>query len=201
MSKLMRSIAVLAAEARRLNLEAGAPSLPSLYFLTDPERTPDPCAAAARLPGGTAVIYRHFGAPDRVVTARRLARLCARRGLILLISADPALAARVGAHGVHWPENRLPRGKSSPGLVTVSAHGAEGVAAAARFGADACILSPVFPTVSAAQRPPLGLFGASRLARNAGVPVIALGGISSQNAHRLRARGFAGLGAVEALSC
>ena len=71
----------LAAQARRLNLDAGAPAIPSLYFFTDPVRTPDPLASAARLPRGSAIVYRHFGAPDRARTARKLARLCRARGL------------------------------------------------------------------------------------------------------------------------
>lgn len=196
----MRSATVLAAQARRLNLEAGAPPIPSLYFFTDPDRVPDPVAAAKRLPRGTAVVFRHFGVLGRARTARRLASLCRSRGLILLIAADPDLAKRIGAHGVHWPEHRLPDRRDSWGLATASAHGPEGVCRAARFGADACVLGPVFPTRSISGRKHIGLFRASQLARAAGMPVIALGGINPETARRLCGRGFAGVAAVEALT-
>lgn len=188
----------LAAQARRLNREAGAPPIPALFFFTDPERTPDPCAIARRLPRGAAIVYRHFGAPDRAHLARRLATIARSRGLSLLIGADPELAARVGAAGVHWPQ-RLGV-QRSPGLITVAAHDASGTALAAASGAHACILAPVFPTHSSAGRPPLGLFHASQLALTAALPVIALGGVNTETARLLSGRGFAGLAAVDALA-
>jgi thiamine-phosphate pyrophosphorylase len=194
----MRSAQLLAAIGRRLNQDAGAPRIPSLFFFTDPERTPDPVAAAKRLPRGTAVVYRHFGAEDRVRVARQLAATCVPRGLVLLIAADPALAERVQAAGVHWPEARL-RGRGHGGLVTASAHSAQAVWRAASQGVDACVLAPVFATRSGAQNTPLGIFRASQIARAAPLPVIALGGITAKTARRLIGRGFAGLGAVDAL--
>lgn len=195
----MGSRQVLAGLARRLNREAGAPGAPALFFLTDPERTPDPAAIVRRLPRGTAVIYRHFGAPERGRVARTLAQLCVRGGMRLLIAADPDLARAVGADGVHWPEARLPASRDGFSLVTASAHSAGALARAAAFGADACLLSPVFPTRSASGRAPLGLFRASQIARAATIPVIALGGVNAHTATRLTGRGFAGLAAVDAL--
>lgn len=173
--------------------------MPALVFLTDPLRTPDPLAVARRLPAGAAIIFRHFGAADRVITARRLARVARARGLVLLIAADPHLAASVGAHGVHWPEARLPSRRDPRfKLETASAHGAQGLQAAMRFGATACLLGPVFATRSAAGNPLLGLFRASQLAKALAAPVVALGGINAENANRLRGRGFSGLGAIDA---
>ena len=194
--------AVLAAEARRLNRAAGAPPVPALFFFTDPKRTPDPLAVARALPRGAGLVYRHFGAAGRGPVARALARTCRSRGLTLLIAADPELAARVGAAGVHWPERLLParREAGHGALVTAAAHGAGALAKAAAYGADAAVLSPVFPTESASANAPLGLFRASQLARAAALPVLALGGISTRNARLLAGRGFAGLVSVGALS-
>lgn len=121
------------------------------------------------------------------------------RGLILLIAADPILARRVGADGVHWPERRLEK-RASNGLMTASAHSAEGCARAVAAGVDACVLGPVYATRSASRTPPLGLFRASQIARSAGVPVIALGGLSAGRARLLAGRGFAGVAAVDAFS-
>ena len=197
----MGSLHQLASLARRLNREAGAPPLPALYFFTDPDRTPDPIETVKRLPRGAAVVYRHFGASDRVATARTLAQACRSRGLTLLIAADPALADRVGADGVHWPERLLPaRRDGAARIVTAAAHSSAGVGRAAAFGADACILAPVFPTQSKSGRPPLGVFRASQIARAASVPVIALGGVNERTAQRLAARGFAGFAAVDAFA-
>jgi thiamine monophosphate synthase len=195
----MSSRQVLAGLARRLNSEAGAPGAPALFFLTDPERTPDPAVVVQGLPRGTAVIYRHFGAPERRRVARNLARLCQARGLRLLIAADAALARSVGADGVHWPEARLPPARDTFALVTASAHSAAAVARAAAFGADACLLSPVFPTHSASGHASLGVFRSSQIARSAAIPVIALGGVNARTSARLSGRGFAGLAAIGAL--
>ena len=70
---------------------------------------PDPAAVARRLPRGTDVVYRHFGVAERVRVARKLMAIARGRGLVLLIAADPALAQRVGAHGVHWPQRLAPQ--------------------------------------------------------------------------------------------
>lgn len=195
----MSAAHVLAAEARRLNRGGTAPSL---FFFTDPQRTPDPLAIARRLPRGAGLVYRHFGAPERAAVARALAKTSRSRGLIFLVAADPDLAQRVGADGVHWPQRLLPalREAGHGRIVTAAAHGAAALARAAAYGADAAVLSPVFPTESASRHPPLGLFRASQLARAAALPVLALGGINTSNARRLAGRGFAGLVAVGALS-
>ena len=191
---------MLAATARRLNREAGVPALPALYFFTDPVRTPDPVRVALRLPRGAAVVYRHFGAPDRRQVAQRLARVCRQRRLVLLIAADPCLARAVRADGVHWPERLLKRRSSASWLETAAAHGREGISRAARAGIDACVLGPVFPSRSASAKSALGAIRASALAGRASLPVIALGGINARTAKRLIGRGFAGLAAVEALA-
>jgi len=187
----------LAGEARRLNREAGADALPALYFFTDPVRTPDPVTVAARLPRGAAVVYRHFGAKDRLEVARRLRAL---PGLILLIGADPGLAARVRADGVHLPERLAGRAaalkRARPAwLVTVAAHGT--IALRRADGADAAVLSAVFPSQSASAGAALGARRAGALARAAGLPVIALGGVNEENARSLK--GFAGLAAIDAI--
>ena len=192
------SIQALAALARRLNREAGAPPVRALYFFTDPERTPDPVAIAQRLPAGTAVVYRHFGASGRAQVARKLATVCRAQRLVLLVAADPELAERVGAAGVHWPERKLPTARDARfNLVTTSAHSREAHARAAAWGASVCILGPVFETKSVSGNAPLGLFRASQIARGSTIPVIALGGIAPGNARRLSGRGFAGFAAVD----
>ncbi|MBK6704150.1 MAG: thiamine phosphate synthase [Caulobacteraceae bacterium] len=195
----MRSVHGLAAIAARLNRDASASAIPSLYFFTDPVRTPDPVAVVRGLPRGTAVVYRHFGADDRVRVARRLAALCRSRGLVLLIGADAYLAKACGADGVHWPERLMPSERGGAfRIVMAAAHDAKAVARANATGLDACVLSPIFPSASASAQSELGLFSASQIARESAIPVIALGGVTAANASRLSGRGFAGVAAVDA---
>jgi len=142
------------AAPRRKALPRARRPLPPLFFVTDPVRAPRPAAVAMALPRGCGIIYRAFGAPDAGRVAAALAKIARRRGLILLVGADEGLAARVGAHGVHLPERALATARRlrarQPGwILTAAAHSARALAAAARCGLDAALLSPVFDSPSA----------------------------------------------------
>jgi thiamine-phosphate pyrophosphorylase len=189
--------------------EAAHP-LPLLILVTDEARLPDPAAAIRRLPPGAAVILRHYGAPDRAALARRLAALCRQRGVRLLIAGDWRLAIAVGADGVHLPEAAARRGPAAwgrggprrPGfLITAAAHSPAALERAARAGADAALLSPVFPTASHPGATGIGVVRFAAWCRKAPLPVYALGGIDRRTARRLAgagAAGFAFLGALAA---
>jgi thiamine-phosphate pyrophosphorylase len=181
-----------------------ASPLPPRFALTDPERTPDPLAFAAAQAPGDGLIYRHYGAEDREKIALKLADHLRKFGNILLISADPELALAVGAAGVHWPEKRLAQAARwrlrHPGLLfTASAHSGAALRKAAAAGADAALLSPVFPSASPSAGRPLGLWRAAALARQAKLPVYALGGVDRTKEKRLSALGFSGIAAVSGL--
>jgi len=168
--------------------------------MTDPKRAPDPAAIAVQLPKGWGVVYRHFGAKDRYAIGARLARVCKQRGLILLVSADPALAAAIGADGVHWPEARLRgvRHRSSRFIETASAHSRAGLARAHALKLDAAFLSAVFPSNSPSAGKPTGPIRFRQIARAASLPVYALGGINAENAAHI-AKHSAGWAAIEAV--
>jgi len=161
-------------------------------------------AIAARLPRGTGVIYRSFGAPDAPKIAQALARIARQRGLVLLIGADEALAARCGAHGLHLPERmtaQAPRIRARrPGwLITTAAHSPRALARAAGAGCDAALFSTVFASRSASASRPIGPVRFAALARAAKLPVYALGGVNARTARRLLDSGGVGLACVEGL--
>jgi thiamine-phosphate pyrophosphorylase len=171
-------------------------------FFTDPARTPDIEAAARRLPKGSAIVYRAFGTADAETQARRLLKIAKARGLLLLIGADAALAARVGAHGVHLPERmagRAQRLQRSTWIVTSAAHSAMAARRGLAAGADAVVVSAIFPSNSPSAGKPLGPLRLARLLRAVGGPVYALGGVNDKTARRLLPAGLVGLAAVEAL--
>ncbi len=179
-------------------------TLPPLFFVTDPARTPDPVMSAARLPRGAGVIYRAFGAGDALTVARDLRRLADARGLVLLIGADEAFAAAVGADGVHLPQRLIgesPRLRARrPGwMVTCAAHDARALHGAALAGLDAALTSPVFASRSPSAKGQLGPVRFASLVRRARLPVYALGGVNSRTASRLLSSGAAGLAAVDGL--
>jgi thiamine-phosphate pyrophosphorylase len=163
---------------------------------TDPDRTPDPIALALRLPRGTGLVYRAFGAPGRLRTARALAAIARRRGLVFLVGAEAGLAARSGAAGLHLPERlagKAPRLRRSGWIVTAAAHSARAVR---RPGVDAFVLSAVFPSAAASAGVPMGALRFAQHVRRASAPVYALGGINDRTAARLRLTGAAGLAGV-----
>jgi thiamine-phosphate pyrophosphorylase len=192
--------------ARRLRpATAQGKPLPRLLFFTDPSRTPDPEAGVRRLPRGAGVVYRAFGDPLALEKGRRLVRAARRRGVMLLAGADPGLAARIGADGVHLPERGATKAaalrRARPGwIVTCAAHGAAAIVRARRSGADAVVVSPVFASASPSAGAPLGALRFAELVRIAGMPVYALGGVGAATARRLARSGAAGFAAVEALS-
>ncbi len=180
-------------------------ALPPLFFVTDPERTPDPAAIAARLPTGSGVIYRAFGAPDAPLIARALRRIADRRGLILLVGADERLAAEIGADGLHLPQRLVSQGPRTRArrpnwILTGAAHDARALNQAQLAGLDAAFTSPVFASRSASAQGQLGPIRFSSLVSGARLPVYALGGVNRRTAPRLLSTGAAGLAAVEGLA-
>jgi thiamine-phosphate pyrophosphorylase len=193
---LWRVAQALNAAARPLRL------LPPLLFFTDPERTPDPVAVAARLPRGAGIVFRGFGRPDAEAMARDLAMMANEAKLNLLIGQDADLAERCGAQGVHLPERALAvgptlRARHPAWILTGAAHGAAALASAREAGLDAAILSPVFASRSPSAGAALGVEGFSALVASADLPVYALGGITAETAPRLEGSGAVGLAAIE----
>lgn len=169
-------------------------ALPALVLMTDDARLDDPLAAARALPKGSMIVARARHGLEPLARALLEARRCT-----VLIAGDPVLAARLGAHGIHLPEARAGeaaywRARFPHMLITASAHS---LRALARDHVDAFFLSPVFETQSHPGRASLGAVRADLIARQARVPVYALGGIDARNAARLS--GFGGIAAIGAL--
>lgn len=173
--------------------------MPGLWLLSDPRRLPDPAPLLGRLPPGSAVLLR--GAAPGV--ARRTARICRARGLILMVGGDGRAALALGA-GLHVPDrascrNLLPfllnrRGR----LLSIAVHGRPGVARARRLRADAALVSPAFPTESHPGAPALGPIRWGALAHATGCPAVALGGMTARRMRCLppgSAAGWAAIGA------
>ncbi|NHK28127.1 thiamine phosphate synthase [Parvularcula flava] len=179
-----------------------------MALFTD-ERAGDPASileALPRLPGiRLAVIFRHYGAPDREAPGRKLARSCRMKGVVLLVAGDPALALRLRADGMHVPQwqAKTIRGlkKVHPHwIISTSCHDWPSLANAATNAADCAFVSPVFATSSHRGARPLGPLRAHALAAQAELPCLALGGINPQTAGKIKPGIFAGFGAIDGLS-
>jgi thiamine-phosphate pyrophosphorylase len=176
-----------------------------LLFFTEPARTPIPERIVARLPRGSAVVFRAFGAPDALARGKRIGAAARGRGVVLMVGLDGALAARLGADGVHLPERLagkagLVRALRRRFLVTAAAHDLPAALRARRAGVDAIVVSPVFPSRSPSAGRAIGVRGFCGLARAARMPAYALGGVNARTARRLAGSGAAGLAAIEGLA-
>lgn len=117
---------------------------------------------------------------------------------------DVALAA--GAAGVHLGETSLPAEtiagwRSSAGRaefqIGVSCHSIEAAREAERGGADYILFGPVFPTPSkAAFGPPQGLVRLREVCAAVRIPVLAIGGVTLENADSCVEAGAAGVAAI-----
>ena len=142
--------------------------------------------ALRRLPRGSGFVYRHHHLPpaERIARFERLARIAEARGHTIVV-----------AGGGYGPALSLPRRPGTLRLAT--AHNLREIGQANRAGADAVLLSPVFPTRSHLQAKPLGPARFRLLARYSKAPVIALGGMTR---HRARALHWPRWAAIDGLS-
>ncbi|HMM58446.1 MAG TPA: thiamine phosphate synthase [Rudaea sp.] len=164
-----------------------------LYAITDGPRDDlvDVCSAA--IEGGARVLQYRDKTTDRARRrneATRLAALCVKLGVPLIINDDVELAAEVGAAGVHLGEAdaniaaaRICLGNAA--IIGVSCYDSlQRAREAAAAGADYLAFGAFFasPTKPNARHATLGLL---REARAFDKPLVAIGGITPDNAQSL----------------
>ena len=181
--------------------------LPSLIFITDRKRQPHPEVVMSALPRGSAVLFRDYGLLNRKLLGKKLEALCRRKRLIFLVAGDGSLAHNLSANGIHLSEVHIRkvsywRSKHPNWLITVAAHSEAALYKAARAGADAALVSPVFKTQSHPDAKPLGTSRLRRLVASCPIPVYALGGVNMKNQRLLgniKLCGLAGISSFEQL--
>lgn len=170
------------------------PSCRGLYAITDPLLIPDDRLMAAveqAILGGARLIqYRDksHDAARRLAQAGALNELCQRHAVPLIINDDVELAAQVGAAGVHIGKDdpafaiaRACLGKNA--VIGVSCYDRLDLALeAARAGADYVAFGAFFPspTKPTEIRASVALLRKARAALS--VPIVAIGGITPDNA-------------------
>lgn len=169
-----------------------------LVLMSDPQRTPDILALAAKMPAHSALIYRHFGAPGLEIDLRRITRA---RGVQFLIGNDPDLAESCGADGVHFTRRTLGstlahwRAKHPDWIISAAGY-KDQLDPRPLAVLDALFMSPVFQSFSPSAGPPMGLTALSALTEYYDCPVFALGGVNQDNAASLIGSGIAGIAAI-----
>ena len=187
------------------------PSCRGLYAITDARLIPDDrltdAVEQAILGGARLIQYRDksHDAARRLAQAEALNKLCRLHQVPLIINDDVELAAQVGAAGVHVGQDdpafaiaRACLGKNA--LIGVSCYDRLDLALeAARAGADYVAFGAFFPspTKPTEARASIALLRKARAALS--VPIIAIGGITPDNAPLLLDVGADALAVVSAV--
>jgi len=200
---------------------------PRLFVVTDPGYADDAIvraieAAASGLPRGTLGVQLRDKKRDLVqrrLLASRLRLVTRAKGAFFVVNGDARLAKDVGADGVHLgggamsiADARLLCGSRT--WVSIAAHGDAAVRAAVREGANAVLVSPIFPTTSAVTVPSQtrvrvptekrargveALEKARAIVGSSGVAIYALGGVTPANAAECVRSGADGVAVIRAI--
>lgn len=185
---------------------------PSLYLVTDPALTRGrsvlEIVRAAVTGSATLVQLREKDATTRefITKALELRKFLNDAGVPLIINdrVDVALAAR--ADGVHLGADDMPyqmaRELLGPdAIIGMSVQSVEEAVAASSVGPDYIAVSPVFATGTKPDHaPPLELGGLRDIRRRVSNRLIAIGGITAENAADVIAAGADGIAVVTALT-
>jgi thiamine-phosphate pyrophosphorylase len=187
------------------------PPRPFLYPIVDVatlgERPVGPAVAAVVAGGARLVQFRGKDLPDRRFLALAAEALAAARegGAMLVVNDRPDVALILGADGVHLGQDDLEPRAVRPllppdALLGVSTHGLEQLRRAADEPVDYVAIGPVFPTRSKAKPDPVVGLEAVRAARAlTSRPLVAIGGITEDNARSVAEAGADGVAVVSAL--
>lgn len=183
--------------------------LPSpLCLITDRNicgRTPAEMALAALEAGASWIQYREKERPRKEIyrEALRLREMTADFGAVLIVNDYADIALSVEADGVHLGQDDLPlreaRKIMGERLIGISTHSLDEALEAAAGGADYIGFGPVFPTKTKDAGEPKGVGMLREICGNAGIPVVAIGGISKNNLDEVLAAGADAVAAASAI--
>jgi thiamine-phosphate pyrophosphorylase len=195
------------------------PRFPSLYPILDfacvfPHGAPDPRSRRSRLralaaelgAAGVAILqYRNKLDADVLLAQDCLAIREAAPQMKLILNDRPALVAAAGWDGVHVGQDDLSAADArallgSRAIVGLSTHTDEQVRLADREPVDYIAVGPVFRTLSKSNTSPIiGLEGVERARALTNKPLVAIGGITLENAASVYDAGADSLAVISAI--
>jgi thiamine-phosphate pyrophosphorylase len=180
------------------------------YLITDPAyygSTPESVAAATASAmekyRPDFVCFRDKQSTDYAALAAAFVEAAkVQGGSRVLLHSDAALAAELGADGVHLPSNRYDAIREAKALglyVVASCHSLEELQKAAETGADAATYSPVF--ASPGKGNPKGLEDLKEIVGKIDLNIFALGGITTpEQVEQVAAAGAYGFASIRYFS-
>ncbi|MBD0373137.1 MAG: thiamine phosphate synthase [Pyrinomonadaceae bacterium] len=185
--------------------------LPRLYAITDARLSGlSHAEQVLRLAGGGARLIqlreKHRDAREFFREAEAAFEEARRAGVPLIINDRVDIALALGADGVHLGQDDLPpeaarRILGERAVIGYSTHNLEQAVAAARLPIDYLAIGPIFQTSSKDNSDPVIGLDSLRRVREAvpDLPLVAIGGITPQNAQETLAAGADSLAVISAL--
>lgn len=157
--------------------------------------------------GGAAIVQlREKGLEDDafLAEAKRFAALCRALGAVSIINDRPDIALAAGADGVHVGQSDLEaeRARELLGpdkIIGVSAHSPEEARRSRKAGADYLGCGAAFATDTKSDARPISKDTIRAVTAAAGIPVVAIGGVSRENILELRGLGLSGVAVVSGI--
>jgi thiamine-phosphate pyrophosphorylase len=182
----------------------------SLYLVTDRGVMRAPSleqAVEQAVQGGCTMVQlreKQLPARDFYSLAVRVKAVTDRHGVPLLINDRVDIALAVGAAGVHIGQKDLPvsavrRVLSGGMLLGVSAATVEEALRAQESGADYLGVGAMYPTDTKTDARPVALAELRRIRQAVRLPIVAIGGLSTENAVPVLKTGVDGLAVVSAV--
>lgn len=185
--------------------------LSKLYPITDrrlsglshAEQVARLCEGGARL---VQLREKHLSPREFYIEAEEALKVVRARGAKLIINDRADIALALGADGVHLGQDDMPPEAArallgAKAIIGFSTHSVEQAVAAARLPVDYLAIGPVFATSSKENpAPSVGLEGVARVREAVGhVPLVAIGGITQENARSVLDAGANSVAVIAAL--
>ena len=136
--------------------------------------------------------------------AKDIKELCREYNVPFVINDNVDIAAEVDADGVHVGQSDMEAGKVRERLgpdkiIGVSAQTVEQAVTAEKHGADYLGVGAVFPTGSRDDAEDVSYETLKAICEAVSIPVIAIGGITADNVHKLKGSGICGVAVISAI--
>ncbi len=183
----------------------------SVYVITDRRTAGDrsllDIVQAAIRGGATVVQLREKEASTRAMIelGQALLEITRAAGIPLIVNDRVDVALAIGAEGVHVGQDDMPAAMARrligpDRILGVSARTVEEAIQAQRDGADYLGAGDVFGTPTKPDAgAPIGVEGLARIARAVSIPVVAIGGVTPQNASAAIEAGAVGVAVISAV--
>ena len=128
------------------------------------------------------ILYRDKKNKDYKKSAIKFLEVCSQFNSVKpILHGDVDLASTLGAYGVHLTSlqfDKIKRAKEVGLFTVISCHSEREMLEAEKLGADAVTFSPIFSTPNKGE--PKGLAELQRMVAKINIPIIALGGITTE---------------------